>query len=319
MIPKSEQPVLLLVDDSPAIHRLLTFKLKDDGLEFLAAYSGIEGCELAESQLPSLILLDLSMPGMDGFDTIRRLKNTPATKSIPIIIISGTQESADKVLAFELGAMDFLTKPFDIHELRARIQSAIKVDRLMKMLEQRAQIDGLTELWNRAHLDDRLQAEIESVRRKDAKLSFVICDLDHFKKLNDTYGHPAGDAVLVTFAAILRREVRAYDVPCRYGGEEFAMILPDTTIEEAVIVCERVRIALEKELWPIYPEMRATASFGCTSSGIDGIIGVDEWITAADKALYEAKHTGRNRVAIYNSEAEASGETAGGGDLKLAS
>lgn len=322
MIPHSEQPVLLLIDDSPAIHRLLTFKLKNDGLEFLAAYSGIEGCELAISQLPSLILLDLSMPGMNGFDTIRRLKDTPETMGIPIIIISGSQESADKVLAFELGAMDFVTKPFDIHELRARIQSAIKLDRLMNMLEQQAQIDGLTGLWNRTHLDDRLLAEIESVRRKNATLSFVICDLDHFKKLNDSFGHPAGDAVLETFAAILRREVRAYDVPCRYGGEEFAIILPDTTLEEAKIVCERIRVALEKETWPIYPEMHATASFGCTDVGIGGTVAPDEWLKAADHALYDAKHSGRNRVVLYDANTAAPPESKDGDegtDLKLAS
>ncbi len=302
MIPQSEQPVLLLIDDSPAIHRLLTYKLKNDGIEFLAAYSGVEGIELAERQLPSLIMLDLSMPGIDGFETIRRLKENSKTKGIPIIIISGSQESADKVMSFELGAMDFVSKPFDIHELRARIQSAIKLDRLMMMLEEQAQIDGLTGLWNRTHLDDRLKSSIECASRKRSSLTLVLCDLDHFKNLNDTYGHPAGDAVLESFGAILKREMRAYDVPCRYGGEEFAIILPETNLDEAKIVCERVRVAIENERWPMYPEMRATSSFGCTDRGIEGVSSPEEWIKAADLSLYQAKRSGRNRVVYYNDE-----------------
>ena len=299
MLPHSEQPVLLLIDDSPAIHRLLTHKLKNDGLEFLAAYTGIEGCRLAETSHPTLIMLDLSMPGIDGFETIRRLKESPVAKDIPIIIISGSQESADKVLSFELGAMDFVSKPFDIHELRARIQSAIKIDRLMKMLEQQAQIDSLTGLWNRAHLDDRLRSSIECARRNRTNLTLVMCDLDHFKTLNDTFGHPAGDAVIETFASIMSREIRAYDVACRYGGEEFTLILPDTSIEEAKIVCERVRASIEKESWPMYPDMSVTASFGCTDRGVEGHAGGDQWIKAADLALYEAKRSGRNRLVHY--------------------
>jgi len=235
--------------------------------------------------------------------------------------IDDFQAFHDKVLSFELGAMDFVAKPFDIHELRARIQSAIKVDRLMKMLEKQAQIDGLTGLWNRSYLDDRLNASIECVRRKHAELTLVLCDLDHFKRLNDTYGHPAGDTVLETFASILKREVRSYDVPCRYGGEEFAVILPDTSIEEAAIVCGRIRVALEQERWPMYPDMRATASFGCTNQGVDKVVGSAEWLKAADLALYDAKRSGRNRVIHFGQDVsnDLPDENAGISDLRIAS
>lgn len=322
MVPMNEQPLLLLIDDSPAIHRLLTHKLKHDGIEFLAAYSGEEGCQLAETSTPSLIMLDLSMPGIDGFETIRRLKESSVTKDIPIVIISGSQESADKVLSFELGAMDFVAKPFDIHELRARIQSAIKIDRLMKMLEQQAQIDSLTGLWNRSHLDDRLKSSIECARRNRTDLAIVMCDLDHFKTLNDTFGHPAGDAVIETFASTLTREIRAYDVACRYGGEEFAIILPDTSVDEGEIVCERIRKSIEAESWPMYPGMVATASFGITGQGVDGVASDEEWLKAADLALYEAKRSGRNRVVKYSpemmDERETSDDSDASNDLRMA-
>jgi diguanylate cyclase (GGDEF)-like protein len=294
-----QNPVLLVIDDAPEIHRLLAVRLKDEGLEFVTALSGMEGLELAESQQPSLILLDLNMPDHDGFEVLHRLKDTAATMEIPVIVLSADTNAASKVRAFEVGAMDYVTKPMDIAELRARIQSAIRLSRLMKLLEQRAQIDGLTGLWNRNHLNDRLARDLAETARKNTPLSLVMCDLDHFKRLNDTYGHPAGDAVLQTFAVILTRELRAYDVACRYGGEEFALILPRTTAEEAVGVCERIRRALELTSYKKYPEMHATASFGIADRAEDGSHDPARLIEAADKTLYHAKQNGRNRVHIY--------------------
>ena len=294
-----QQPVLLLIDDAPSIHRLLAFRLKNEGIEFLAAFSGVEGIELACSNRPALVLLDLNMPGMNGFEVLVALKNDPRTIEIPVIVLSGSGESADKVRAFELGAMDFVTKPFDVHELRARIQSAIRISRLMSMLEKRAQIDGLTGLWNRAHFNDRLPRDLSNAARTSSPVSLVICDLDHFKKVNDTFGHPAGDAVLQGFAKILTAETRSYDVACRFGGEEFAIILPDTNSDQAELVCERIRAAIEARRWPNYPDIRATSSFGLACLGPLGG-SAEEWVAAADKALYVAKKSGRNRVVRFD-------------------
>lgn len=303
MQPREQQPVLLLVDDAPSIHRLLAFKLKNEGIEFLAAFSGSEGYELAASNQPSLVLLDLHLPDQDGLATLVSLKNDPRTIDIPVIMLSGDTDSANKVRAFELGAMDFVTKPFDIHELRARIHSAIRIHSLMHMLEKRAQIDGLTGLWNRAHFNDRMSTELSQSQRNKTPLSLVLCDLDHFKKVNDVFGHPAGDAVLQGFAKIVTSELRSYDVACRYGGEEFAIIFPDATGAQARSICERIRKAIEARRWPNYPEIRATASFGVTDRGLAADTA-ESWIEAADRCLYEAKQGGRNRVVGFAPPAE---------------
>lgn len=293
------QPVLLLIDDSPSIHRLLGFKLKKEGLEFITAFSGVEGLEIARRQPPSLILLDLNMPEMDGFQVLRELKNDPRTIQIPVIVLSGSTEATEKVRAFDLGAMDYVCKPFDVHELRARISSALRIHRLMEMLSRRAQIDGLTGLWNRSYFNDRLAAELSNRDRTGSQLALALCDLDHFKKLNDAFGHPAGDAVLEGFAEILVHTLRSYDIACRYGGEEFVIILPDTSLAQAQSVCERVRIAVEENRWPNYPEIRTSVSFGLTATGLDGRSDPAAWVEAADQAMYESKSRGRNCITIH--------------------
>ncbi len=297
---QEQAPVLLLVDDAPSIHRLLAVKLKDEGLEFLAAFSGTEAIDLAQSQQPSLILLDMNMPEMSGLETLRRLKADRKTMEIPVIILSGNTDSDEKVRAFEAGAMDYVTKPFDVYELRARIQSALRIHKLMHLLEKRAQIDGLTGLWNRHYFNERLAAELNAAQRSSAALSLIMCDLDHFKKLNDGFGHPAGDAVLQTFAGVLQQELRTYDIPCRYGGEEFAIILPGTSADEAVTVADRIRKALDVKTFRKYPEMHVTGSFGCADQPVTGQTDAAGWIEAADRTLYSAKQGGRNRVHVFD-------------------
>lgn len=291
--------MLLLIDDAPSIHRLLGFKLKNEGVEFLAAFGGQEGIDLAISNQPSLILLDLNMPEMDGFETLHALKENPETINIPVIVLSGSTSPEEKVKAFELGAMDFVCKPFDIHELRVRINSAIRISRLMSMLELRAQIDGLTGLWNRKYFNERLAAEVDAAERNGTDLALAMCDLDHFKRLNDSFGHPAGDVVLHGFSSVLNNELRSYDVACRYGGEEFAIILPETSIEQAQKVCDRVRAKLEERRWANYTEVSATVSFGLTDHGVAGKNDTSAWIKAADNALYAAKAGGRNCIHLY--------------------
>ena len=168
------------------------------------------------------------------------------------------------------------------------------------MRAQRAQSDGLTGLWNRAHLNDHLAAEIEQSKRSGDPLSLVMCDLDHFKKLNDTFGHPAGDLVLQSFAKVLNTELRRYDVACRYGGEEFALIIPSSDGQNTVQMCERIRVAIEEMTWARYPDMRVTGSFGVFTSNSGGLGEAADWIEAADRALYSAKESGRNRIHIYD-------------------
>ncbi len=307
MASQEQKPIVLLIDDCPSMHRLLAYKLKNEGIEFLAAFSGSEGFELAHSQQPSLILLDYSPPDICGLDLLRRLKEDPRTHTIPVIMIAAGKSSQDQVAAFETGAMDFVCKPVDVPELRARMQSAIRLTRMMRTLEQRACIDALTELGNRSRFNQKLSSELQEASRHGTPMALALCDIDHFKRLNDSFGHPAGDDVLRTFSAILLRSIRVYDEACRYGGEEFALIFPNTAIEEAAGICERIRKSLEAQHWTRYPDIRCTVSFGVTDRGAEGERDAPAWVEAADRALYAAKNSGRNCVLSYDPTRDARG------------
>jgi len=311
-----DNPKLLLIDDSRDIHMLLRQRLRSESIEVVGAENGVDGLRLAAAIRPSVILLDLSMPVMDGFETLRRLKDDPATSQIPVIVLSGRDDAEDKVQGFDLGAIDYICKPFDMTELRARVRSAMRMSELMWMLAQRAQIDGLTGLWNRAYFDERLSSEIDTARRSGAKLALAICDLDHFKSLNDTHGHPAGDAVLEGFSGLLVDSLRKGDVACRYGGEEFAVILRNTDAVTAAGVLDRIRRKLSRTVWPKHPERAVTASFGVCDNASVSSEETAAWIDSADKALYQAKSLGRNRVVMqgrgpYNPAEEGPARAAG--------
>lgn len=301
----SSQSRILIIDDSTDIHRLLSMRLKDQRAEILGAMSGAEGVELARQRLPDLILLDIDMPGLGGFETLQALKNDPATVQIPVIFLSGSQHTEDKVRGFELGAVDYVTKPFEVAELRARVRSALRTQQLLKMLAQLAQIDGLTGLWNRKYFDNRIGEGIAISLRHNMDFCVVLCDVDKFKNLNDSYGHPFGDQVLQEFARLLQSNCRESDVPCRYGGEEFAILLPATGVADGLRHAERIRSALESTTWPGRPGLIVTASFGVTSLSQVRDAAAASLIAAADRALYEAKHAGRNRVVCDRSNALA--------------
>lgn len=290
------EPTVLLVDDCEDVHRLLSVRLRSEPFKFECAGDGELGIKLAKELDPDLVLLDLDMPEIDGFEVLRRLKDDPATSEMAVIVLSGLHSPQDKVTAFDLGAVDYVTKPFEMTELRVRIRAALRMQRLMAMLAQRAQVDGLTGLWNRAHFDRRWAEEVSNCGRNDRPLSIALIDIDHFKSVNDTFGHPAGDAVILGLAEIIRKECREADIPCRYGGEEFCLIMPETAPNDAVVVCERILEKLRAQNWPRHPERKITASFGI--AGVEGTTATDaaEWLERADKTLYEAKTSGRNRV-----------------------
>jgi len=293
---ESTRPLVLAIDDSPDVVRLLQVRLKSEAVEFASASSGLEGIELARRLRPAVILLDIEMPGTDGFEILRMLKESPDTVQTPVIMLSGLSSAHDKVTAFDLGAADYVTKPFDIAELRVRVRAAIRTFTLFQMLAQRAQIDGLTGLWNRSHFDRRLVEEVSRHARHASPLSLAMLDVDRFKHVNDSFGHPAGDAVLAGVGSLLRKIVRDSDVPCRYGGEEFALLMPDTTPEDAAAVCERVRQMLEQVTWPRHPEHTVTISIGIAGAANATHLAPEAWVEQADRNLYAAKSGGRNRV-----------------------
>lgn len=289
-------PVVLVIDDSQDVHRLLKARLKREELEIASAMSGEEGIALAKKGAPSIVLLDLDMPGMDGFETLRRFKEDSDLRGVPVIVLSGLQSPHDKVTAFDLGAVDYVTKPFELTELRVRVRSALRIQQLMTMLAQRAQVDGLTGLWNRAYFDTRWAEEVSRSSRHARPLSVAMVDIDHFKSINDSFGHPAGDSVIQGLAKILQRECRASDVACRYGGEEFAVIMPDTGPDDAKVLCDRVRTALSAVTWPKHPERRVTASIGIAGAAAGAATTPESWLEAADRNLYAVKKGGRNNI-----------------------
>jgi len=287
---------VLIIDDSVSVHRLLKARLSSEGLTLLEALDGKTGIELALEHRPDVILLDLSMPELDGFQVLRQLKDDPEVGQIPVIVLSGMQSPQDKVTAFDLGAIDFIAKPFDLTELRVRVRSAIRLSELLQLLSQRAQIDGMTGLYNRAHFDRRWPEELAGATRHDRPISLALIDLDHFKSINDTFGHPAGDSVIQALGRILQEQCRSSDIPCRYGGEEFIIIMPDTSPDDGFELCDRIRQSIAQITWPRHPERKITCSIGLIGAIGSVLTSPTTMIEAADKLLYKAKQTGRNRV-----------------------
>lgn len=294
--PLPPPPRLLVVDDSELIHRLLKVRLQFERIEIETASSSEEALRLIKEFEPDVILMDIDLgvgDPMDGFEILSEIKSDSSTRDIAVIFISGSTETMDRVRALELGAIDFIGKPFEVVELKARIRSALRVRSMVRILAQKARIDGLTGLWNRAYFDARMDEELIAAGRHGRPLSLILCDLDAFKGLNDEHGHPFGDEVLERFAQILGAG-RSSDIACRYGGEEFALILPDTDREQALQAAERARWAIEGERWPDHPGLVVTASFGVSQYRVD--LDQAMMVTAADQALYRAKELGRNRV-----------------------
>lgn len=292
------QPRVLLIDDSPDVHRLLSARLRTENLTIVGTTNGAEGIKIAAASPPDIVLLDIEMPEMDGFEVLRALKDNPATLDVPVIIISGHSTMQDKVTAFDLGAVDYVTKPFEPTELRVRVRSALRLARLVQMLAQRAQVDGLTGLWNRTYFDARCAECVSTNDRHSRPLAVALLDADHFKSVNDTFGHPAGDLVLQGISDVLRKQCRTTDIPCRYGGEEFAILMPDTAPDDARILCERIRAAIEKIVWSKHPERTVTVSIGLIGSSARCPLPPSKWVESADKALYAAKSQGRNRTVV---------------------
>lgn len=285
---------MLIIDDSQPIHSLIRARLANEPIELISANSGNAGLELIRTSPPDLVLLDVEMPHPNGFEVCARLKSDPATMHIPVIFLTGSASTEQKIIGLNLGAVDYVTKPFDPAELRARVYAGLRLKFLLDLLSRKAQIDGLTGLWNRAYFDTRLSEMTSLARRAGHPLACVMVDVDHFKKVNDEHGHPTGDEVLRRVAQTLNELVREEDVICRYGGEEFVLLLPNTTVHGASELSERIRIKLcETSISRGKAVIQITASLGV--AGFD-LTSPDSLVQRADAALYEAKRSGRNRV-----------------------
>jgi diguanylate cyclase (GGDEF)-like protein len=301
---------VLVIDDSPDVHRLLEVRLRPEGLVMHSALGAEEGLAKAKEIKVDLILLDVDLPLMTGFEVCRLLKEDPKTGSIPIIFLTGATEIHTKVQGFDLGAIDYVTKPFEPAELRARVRAALRTKRFHDLLSARSHVDGLTGIWNRSYFNQRFGEEVSAAQRYGRALSLIMLDLDHFKSLNDSYGHPFGDQVLQVVGEILHTSLRTTDAPCRFGGEEFALILSETLEPGAVISAERVREQIAGFAFrPKDKHIQVTASLGiaCTTLFERESLSVTRLVAAADVALYKAKHAGRNRVCVAERGAESVG------------
>jgi diguanylate cyclase (GGDEF)-like protein len=298
---------VLIADDEPVSRRLLASSLERWGYEVVVAADGLEALELLQlPDAPNLVVLDWLMPGMDGVELCREIRRQKEEPYTYIILLTAKRTQADIVEGLENGADDYLTKPFHAQELKVRLQTGKRILCLMEqLLQARAALrelamhDGLTDLWNRAAILESLDAELDRARRQGASLGLVMFDLDHFKAINDTYGHLAGDEVLRAAAKAIRDTLRPYDSVGRYGGEEFLLILPGCDERNAVCHAERLRLVLSELHVPATrDEIRVTASFGVAVAGPGAEADASGLIQAADSALYRAKRAGRNRVEL---------------------
>lgn len=294
------KPVVLIVDDQPANIHALARLLKED-YHVLAAAGGAKALELARGNLaPDLILLDIMMPEMDGYEVCRRLRNDPATKNIPIIFVTAKSDSEEEAKGLDLGAVDYIAKPFNNTVVKARVRTHVQLKVRTDMLEQLAMLDGLTGIDNRRSFDQALELEWKRAARSSRDLSVIMMDIDHFKAYNDNYGHGAGDDCLQRVAAALRSAIqRPSDLIARYGGEEFVALLPETSAPGAARMAEKFRrtvldLALPHAFSPITDKV--TISVGHATRHATPDLSPQALLKSADQALFRAKQDGRNRV-----------------------
>jgi two-component system, cell cycle response regulator len=295
---------IAIVDDDPAIRRLVRLFLKRAGYETLECTTGEEARTALLSQPWDLAILDRRLPDMDGVVLAQELKSNNDFRTRYIIMLTGEDEQADKIEGLELGADDYITKPFQYPELLARIRAGKRIFDLQKeLLETNKRLellsitDGLTRLHNHRHFQDELARAFEESQRYQRPLSLAMIDIDFFKKFNDTHGHAVGDDVLRGAAELYQSSVRSTDLVARYGGEEFAVMMPETMLDDAVTFAEKIRnliatTPLKTQAGPL----NVTVSIGVASVPQSRIQSAKELIVAADKALYRAKKNGRNQV-----------------------
>ncbi|MBL1211020.1 diguanylate cyclase [Geminocystis sp. GBBB08] len=299
---------ILAVDDN-SINRILLDKLlKKEGYKTKILSRSEEVLFSLEEFKPDLILLDLMMPNIDGLELCEKIKQNPHYQEIPIIFITASDEKQDLLKAFDLGAVDYITKPFHNQELLARVKNHLELkftrDELKKALvelEKLAKTDELTGISNRRHFTSLAEREFNLAKRQKRFFSLLILDIDYFKKINDTYGHPVGDYVIKSVAQECIQCLRKEDLCARWGGEEFIIFLSESNLEEALIVANRIRSHIENKVI-IYESFKInlTVSIGvCVYHDDDK--SIVQTISRVDTALYKAKNTGRNKVVSIDS------------------
>lgn len=298
---QDERAKILIVDDEKVNIDVLVGLLKPY-YRTIVAKSGEQAFQRLENpSLPDLILLDIMMPGLDGYEVCRKFKNNPATRHIPVIFITSKTDEQDEALGFKVGAVDYITKPFSPLIVWARVKTHIELKRRGDMLERLAGLDGLTGIANRRSFDRFLDEEWRRSLRKGHDISILMLDIDFFKNYNDHYGHPQGDECLKQVAGVIAQAMpRAGDFAARYGGEEFACVLPETDREGALAVAERI-LHRVRELKIPHAQSKVepylTVSIGAATVMAPKVDArAAELVAMGDQALYRAKEEGRNKA-----------------------
>ncbi|MCP4111114.1 MAG: PleD family two-component system response regulator [Desulfobacteraceae bacterium] len=295
-----ESARILIVDDTPKNIQVLGTILKQEGYQVNVARNGLEALKMVCKVFPDLILLDIIMPEMDGYDTCKTLKQAPETKDIPIIFLTAKTETEDIVKGFQAGGVDYISKPFNATELLARIHTHIDLWRKTKQLQEFADKDGLTMIANRRRFNEFLDSEWRRCLRSRTPLSLIMIDIDCFKSYNDYYGHQQGDDCLRLIAKTISSTIkRPGDMAARYGGEEFVVILGNTPAEAGNTLAEEIRLKIEYLNIPhtgSTVKNVVTSSIGVATIVPDRDISPAMLVSAADKKLYKAKNAGRNQV-----------------------
>jgi len=301
---------VLVVDDSAFNIKILENQLKEY-FEVVSTTDPMEALRIAFEESPSIVLLDVMMPKMDGYKFCRVLKDSKKTENIPVIFLTSRDSVEDKVAGLKTGGDDYITKPYEVSELLARINVHIRLreaqdqlkgllkekNKLIEQLENLSVNDGLTGVYNRRYLEEYLENSFEECKRYGSTLSVMIMDIDYFKKVNDTYGHQIGDKVLESFAGRLVKNVRRADMLARYGGEEFVIVSKNTNIKGAIMLAEKLRKAVQKKPFEIgMYRINLTVSFGVVEMRQGNYNDAAQLIRDADMLLYRAKDNGRNRV-----------------------
>ncbi len=298
---EKDKGTILVIDDQPTNLKVLLSFLKTHGYQVRIDISGERALRSLNKVRPDLILLDVMMPDMDGFETCRQIKANPGIADIPVIFMTALDSIEDKITAFEVGGVDYITKPFQQVEVLARANTHITLQKQKILLQKLALIDDLTGLNNRRNLSAILKRERKLAKRHNYELACLMFDLDHFKQINDTYGHEFGDVILQKFADIILQNSRSSDYGFRYGGEEFVILLPQTDGAKALTVGEKIRKIMAETT--IHEQLTNTPVTVCVSVGVSTLLHNEpgnncSLISRADKALYTAKKNGRNQVVL---------------------
>ncbi|WP_440903772.1 diguanylate cyclase [Catenovulum sp. SX2] len=299
------RPCILVVDDQEINSHILQSALSQL-YEVFTASDGYQALEVLNKyhQLIDLVLLDIQMPNIDGYQVLLEIRQSDHLKNIPVIFITGKDSAEDEAKGLELGAMDYIPKPFNMSVVHARIRNQISLKKKSALLEKLALLDGLTEIPNRRNYDETFVQEWRRAARAESPISLIMLDIDYFKQYNDHYGHSLGDQTLKAVAKCLSDQVmRSGDHVARYGGEEFAIILPNTELRAASSVAEKIRNAIIQLAIP--HEFSTAADFITVSLGVSSTIPTisDSYTVLqefADQQLYKAKQAGRNRVVAEN-------------------